>query len=168
MPLEIERKFLIRLPDFTKTENLRIRHITQTYLAKEENAPERRIRRIVENGKVKYVFTSKEEIKKTSAAAVREEIEYEITEDEYNKFMSSADSELTKTRYSFVYEGHTIEIDVYPYEIGGDALEGYAVLEAELSDENEELKIPDFITVVRELTGSREFTNHALAKKKNR
>ena len=74
-------------------------------------------------------------------------------------------SYLTKTRYAFPYSAHTIEIDVYPYEIGGDALVGRAVMEVELKDENEMIDFPSGITVIRELTGTREFSNKTLAKR---
>ncbi|MBQ8370331.1 MAG: hypothetical protein IJY35_10170, partial [Clostridia bacterium] len=68
-------------------------------------------------------------------------------------------------RHSFLFAGHTVEIDVYPYEIGGDAMLGLAVLEIEMASEDEEITIPPFIEVVRELTGSRDFSNKAMAKR---
>ena len=71
---------------------------------------------------------------------------------------------LTKTRYSFPFAGHTVEIDVYPHEIGGDALEGLAVMEIELESPDEAIEFPPFIRVIRELTGTREFSNKALAR----
>ena len=109
----------------------------------------------------------------TLAAALAEAVdgdtlvlrEYEITEEKYNSLRESHDiRELEKTRYAFEYGGHTVEIDVYPHEIGGDALDGYAVLEVEFERENEKIQLPDFIRIVRELTGTSEFSNKTLAK----
>ena len=94
------------------------------------------------------------------------EDEREISEAEYNELMKECITELSKTRFSFPYGGHVIEIDVYPHEIGGDALEGYAVLEVELSSEDEEFALPYFITVIEELTGKKKFSNKAMAKPK--
>ena len=165
MGVEIEHKYLIRLPDLAFVASLpgcRVRHIRQTYLANPggKKKPERRVRRIEEGDTVTWVFTRKEKISKLS----RVEDEREITEEEYLEFYAEASSELTKTRYSFPFEGHIMEIDVYPPEIGGPGLEGRAVLEVELRDEAEEFAVPDFLVIERELTGTKEFSNKTLAR----
>ena len=165
MAIEIERKFLILRPEPDKIASLpgaRVRRITQTYLKKiPGKSVERRVRRIEEDGQVSYVFTKKEKLTKMS----RIENEWEITEAEYREALTEAYSALDKTRYSFPWENHVMEIDVYPYEIGGDALEGYAVLEVELADEEEPFAVPDFLSIERELTGTKEFSNKNLAKR---
>ncbi len=165
MPIEIERKFLIRLPDFavlSAMEGYRVRRITQTYLRPIKGSDtERRVRKIEEDGHVIYVFTKKEKITKMT----RREDEREIDAAEYLDALREAYSSLTKTRFSFPYEKHVIEIDVYPSEIGGPELEGYAVLEVELASEGEDFSLPPFIEVVEELTGTRKFSNKALAKR---
>ena len=164
MAVETERKFLIRLSDLSFVASLpecRVRHIRQTYLSNPggKKHPERRLRRIEEDGVVTFVFTRKEKISKLS----RLEDEREITEDEYRDFYTEAATELTKTRYSFPFEGHVMEIDVYPPAIGGPGLEGKAVLEVELTDEGEEFAVPDFLVIERELTGTKQFSNKTLA-----
>ncbi len=165
MSVEIERKFLIRLPDLQKISALpgcRVRRIVQTYL---ETLPgrkaQRRVRRIRENGRVEYVFTKKENLGGIS----RLENEWVISKEEYDAYLAEAVSRLEKTRYAFPWEGHVMEIDVYPYEIGGDGLVGRAVLEVELGEEGETFAIPDFIEVERELTGTDEFSNKSMAKR---
>lgn len=163
MNIEIERKFLIERPEEEKLkkEDLTVREMVQTYLSENPaNGAERRVRLIKENGATSFVFTEKEKLKGIS----RSENEYEISESEYFNLKREAVSELTKTRYAFPYKSHKIEIDVYPYEIGGNDLEGKAVLEVELQSEDETFALPDYITVIRELTGTREFSNKALAK----
>jgi len=162
MHIEIERKFLIRLPkrdDLTRAGAVS-RFIRQTYLRDGENGEERRIREVTESGKTTYIYTEKTKITRVS----RTEDEREITRDEYLSLRREAKTELTKTRYAFPYEGHTVEIDVYPPEIGGEKMDGYAVLEVELGDEKEAFSLPDFIETVKELTGGREFSNKALAR----
>ena len=162
MAIETERKFLIRLPDpdlLTSLPGCRVRRIRQTYLKKTGKGKERRLRRIEEDGRVSWVFTRKEKLTKLS----RIEDEREITEAEYRDFYAEAETELTKTRYSFPWEGHVMEIDVYPFEIGGPGLEGRAVLEVELRTESEAFAVPDFLVIERELTGTREFSNKTMA-----
>ena len=105
------------------------------------------------------MFTRKEKLTKLS----RMEDEREITEEEYRAYYAEADTELTKTRYSFPFEGHIMEIDVYPPEIGGPGLDGRCVLEVELADEGEEFAVPDFLVIERELTGTKQFSNKTLA-----
>lgn len=166
MNIETERKFLIRLPSEEKLlsqDKLSVRRMTQTYLTPDGDT-ERRIRLIEENGAVSYIYTEKRPI--AGSKISRYENEREITSDEYCRLMRECISELEKTRYSFPFGGHIIEIDVYPHDIGGEALDGYAVLEAELKEADEELTLPDFIEIVRELTGTREFSNKVLAKPK--
>ena len=164
MPTEIERKFLIKLPDngFFAEKRAAVQKMVQTYLTVGADG-ERRIRMIDDDGEISYVFTEKFPIAGTKMS--REEREREITADEYDSLHREAYSELRKVRYSFPHDGHVIEIDVYPHEIGGDALDGMAVMEIELASEDEEFTLPDGITVIRELKGTREFSNKALAKK---
>ena len=133
----------------------------RSYLLRHENDVERRIRKIEDGKNTIYVYTEK----RPKSSTTRLEDERDITEDEYNELMKERYSYLTKTRYAFPYSAHTIEIDVYPYEIGGDALVGRAVMEVELKDENEMIDFPSGITVIRELTGTREFSNKTLAKR---
>ena len=165
MAIETERKFLIELPDADFLASLtgcRIREIIQTYLKDEKGTgAERRVRKINDGGKLTYVFTRKEHVTKMS----RIEDEREIDLEEYATLYADAKSELSKTRYAFPFAGHTVEIDVYPHEIGGDALDGKAVLEVELQSEDEEIVLPGFVKVIRELTGTGEFSNKKLAKK---
>lgn len=165
MAIETERKFLIELPELdflSQLDGCRVREIVQTYLKDEKGTgAERRVRKINEGGTVTYVFTRKEHITKMS----RIEDEREISLEEYTELYKDAKSELSKTRYAFPYYGHTVEIDVYPYEIGGDELNGKAVLEVELEAEDAAIVLPDFVKVIRELTGTGEFSNKKLAKK---
>ncbi|MBQ3706682.1 MAG: hypothetical protein II889_02135 [Clostridia bacterium] len=165
MSVEIERKFLIRLPDLERIAALpgcRVRRIVQTYLqALPGKNVQRRVRLIRENGRETYVFTQKEDLSGIS----RIENERVLSKEEYDAYRKEAFSRLEKTRYAFPWEDHVMEIDVYPYEIGGDGLVGRAILEIELGDEDEAFRIPDFIEVERELTGTKEFTNTGMAKR---
>ena len=166
MATETERKFLIIMPSdafFARfSDTLTVREITQTYLSAQKG--ERRVRKITEGGNTSYVYTEKYEIAGTKMS--REEFEREITEEEYRTLYAEAVSELCKTRYSFEFNAHTIEIDMYPDEIGGEAMRGMCVLEVEIGSEDEKFTLPKEIEVLRELTGTREFSNKVLAKKR--
>lgn len=164
MAIETERKFLIKLPtdEFFSRMGTAVKRMVQTYLTVSGKG-ERRIRLIEENGTLSYVYTEKLPIAGTKMS--REERERKISADEYSLLRREACSELEKVRYSFPHDGHIIEVDVYPHEIGGGALDGMAVMEIELASEDEPFSIPDEITVIRELTGTREFSNKTLAKK---
>lgn len=164
MNIEIERKFLIKLPDtvaLASIEGSSVREIVQTYL--HTDGAERRIRKIVEDGAVTYIYTEKMRV--PGAEISRYEDEREITSGEYAALYKEAATELSKVRYSFPYAGRVIEIDVYPDEVGGELFRGRAILEIEMESEDENLSIPDFIDVIREVTGEKEYSNKRLAEK---
>ena len=154
--LEIEKKFLIKHPD---TEYLKTisdyTEIEQIYLKSEAGISER-IRKRGKDGEYLYYHT----IKRPLTDMTRIEEERLITSDEYNELKKRSDEKyniIYKTRYCVDYEGHTMEIDVFPF------WHKQAFLEVELSSEDEEFGIPDFIKVIRDVTEDKNYTNHALA-----
>lgn len=159
IPIEIERKFLIRIPSYSEMElqsNFRIRKITQTYL-KSDGKKNARVREIIENGQVSYIKTVKERISTLSCY----EDEHAISSEEYKVLLLTADNEkksIHKTRYSFEYCEHILEIDVY------DFWDDRATLEIELESENEEFAIPSFIEVIKEISADKRYKNTNLAK----
>lgn len=156
IPLEIERKFLIKQsPELDENCSEKI-DIAQTYLAGADKDIQRRVRRMERNGDVRYYYTEKRFI----SAAVREENEREINESEYNSLMKEADTSLKtiiKTRRILLYENQRFEIDSYPFS---DAL---ATMELELADEKQEIRFPPFVPVIKEVTGDKAYSNARLA-----
>ncbi|MCM1505963.1 MAG: CYTH domain-containing protein [Ruminococcus flavefaciens] len=153
---EIERKFLVRMPDTAVLDVKRKLNIIQTYLVNGENNAQRRVRQISENGKVRYIYTEKLFI----TAVTRKEMEYEIDEPEYNRLIAQARedySPINKTRYCFDYASQLFELDVYPFS---DSL---AVMELELDSEEQEIIFPDNIEVIAEITGNPDYSNASLA-----
>ncbi len=155
---EIERKYLIEYPDMDmlrRYQGVRCAHITQTYL----NAgceEERRVRKREIDGECDYTLT----IKRAVSDIKRVEIERRITEQDYKRALRDADKtkhSLKKTRYSFEYCGKYLEIDIYPL------WQDRAICEIELSCENEPVHFPDWIRVIREVTGDPEYKNASLA-----
>ena len=159
IPIETERKFLIYMPcldTLCAQPEIRIQEITQTYLLTDgkKNA---RIRKINECGNISYIKTVKERISTLSCY----EEEKEITEEQYLELLKCADNEkqsINKTRYSFRYGKHIIEIDIYSF------WNDRATLEIELKSEDEEFSIPAFIKVVKEVSTDKRYKNTNLAK----
>ena len=115
-PLEIERKFLIRMPNpslLSEQPNVTVKQITQIYLLAEAGCM-KRVRKSVMKDGISYRKTEK---KRLSALTAIEE-ETELSEKEYTSLLSLADPErkpIEKVRYTFPYEGHLLEIDIYPF-----------------------------------------------------
>ena len=64
---------------------------------------------------------------------------------------------ITKTRCAVPYEGHVAEIDIYPF------WQKQAVLEIELNGEDDDVAIPEFVSVIREVTGDHAYSNNKLS-----
>ena len=159
IPLEIERKYLIEYPDleWLKNEpNCQKIEIIQTYIIGEEGS-ETRIRQRGINGHYVYFLTEK----KTISDLKRVEIERRLTRDEYLKLLMKADTtkhQIRKDRYCLTWENQYFEIDVYPF------WKNKAIMEIELSDQDDEINIPSQIKVIREVTAEPEYRNASLAK----
>ena len=159
MGIEIERKYIIKLPDFSvicKMEEYSVSEIVQTYLSSDVGISQR-VRKRTSRGVAVYTQTKKRRIDELSA----EEQEREISAPEYEKLLLLGDAALRpiiKTRHVFKYMGQLFEIDVYP------EWKSTCIMETELNDRNDVVKIPEFITVLREVTGNGEYSNHGMSR----
>ena len=158
-PYEIERKFLIEMPDINKINNptLKKLEIIQTYLKTTSPDTEIRIRQRGYNGD--YVYTKTE--KKKITGIKRIEIEKRISKDEYLNLLMDADTnikQLRKTRYCFVYNNQYFELDIYPF------WKDKAILEIELKNESDAIQIPEYITIIKEVTDDDSYKNINLTK----
>ncbi len=157
---EIERKYLIEKPNIEYLESLpncQKVSIIQTYLKSDENS-EKRIRQRGINGSYTYTLTTKYNVSDIK----RIEVEKRLSEKEYLNELMNQDpnmGQIIKTRYTLIYNNQYFEIDIYPI------MENEAILEIELSDENDIVDIPDFINVIKEVTNDIDYRNHELAKK---
>lgn len=159
-PLEIERKFLIRMPNaeaLAAKDGARVWRISQTYLLSPKGLS-RRVRRICENEDIRYIYTEKIRISPTTA----EEREREIDLHEYTSLLDERDEArrtVEKTRYLLPCpSGHTAEVDIY------DFWTDRATVEVELSSEDEAFSLPNCLSVVREITSDKRYKNAALAR----
>lgn len=158
MAFEIERKYLIEYPDINLLEKYADSksEIAQTYL-KTDNGLTSRVRKRTTDGVTKYIFTEKKRI--TDVKCI--ENEREIGSEEYEKLLKLSDPErrtVEKMRYCIPFNGRVVEVDVYPF------WNDRAIAEVEMEDENEEVVLPDFIKVIRDVTAEKAYKNYAIAK----
>lgn len=158
VPCEIERKFLIAYPDVAALEKLpncqRI-EIIQTYLTAPEGE-ESRVRQRGIDGHYIYFQTIKK-----GTGIKRVEIERRLTQDEYLRLLMDSDPNcrpIRKTRYCLTHDNQYFEIDVYPF------WQDKAIVEIELNNENAEIRFPDLLKVIREVTGDESYKNASLAR----
>ena len=158
-PIEIERKLVIAMPDvsaLSAIDGYSASDIEQTYLTSAPHVT-RRVRARSYSDHTVYTETKKVRIDKMSAF----EDEREITESEYAAMLQEiapGTVTLHKTRHTFPCFGRTVEIDIYPN------WNRTCILEVELKSEDEELILPDFIRVIKEVTGDRRYSNASMSR----
>ena len=160
VPTEVERKFLIKKPneDILKSVPLLERtNIVQTYLISNEEGAERRIRQrgTKENG---YAFYYTE--KQNQDRGKRIEREKKISERQYIELLSEADTtkhQILKSRYCFLHKNQYFELDTYPFDNQN------AILEIELKNIDDEIELPPFIDVIKEVTDDIAYRNSSIA-----
>ena len=158
-PFEIERKFLIYYPNIKELENMsnctKV-DISQTYLKSNDDI-ERRVRARGINGDYLYYLTEKRKISNIK----RVEFERRLTQNEYLALLMETDNKLHtihKTRYCLSENNQYFEIDIYP------EWNNQAIMEIELSSENETIKTPEFIKIIKEVTDNNDYKNYQMAK----
>lgn len=156
---EIERKYLIAMPDtvaLAARPGCAVWEIEQVYLISGKGIT-RRIRRVVENGEVRWYKTFKRRV----TALTAEEDEGRISREEYEGYLAEANPLLrpvVKMRYRAPYEGQLLEFDIYPFWTDR------AVMEIELEREDQPVHIPDWVRVLKEVTDDVRYKNYALAR----
>lgn len=160
LPKEIERKFLIRKPEREFLASLPesdITEIFQTYLLPEDDYfGSRRVRKRGKNHEWQFTYTRKHKI----AYGERIELEEEIPEEQYILLLQEADPDretICKYRCCVPFKGQKLEIDVYAFS------EEYATLEIELTNIQQEVNIPEWLEVIREVTDEAGYSNFALS-----
>ena len=158
--LEIERKYLIKIPKrevFLSQESCVCDKIEQTYLLSEKGVTAR-VRKRESSDRCKYTHTEK--IRLSTLTCI--ENERDIEEKEYTELLKTRNPDLStveKLRYSFPYGKRVVEIDVYPF------WDKVAILEVEIESEDEEITIPNFISILADVTEQKQFKNRAIAEK---
>ncbi len=148
MPLEIERKFLVKGKQW-QTQADGGRRIRQAYLS---NNTKNSVRvRIIDDARAKLT------VKSSYRGIVRDEFEYEIPLDDARGLIELRQSTIIdKVRYKVRSGGIVWEIDEF---FGANA--GLVMAEVELTDADQRITLPDWIG--REVTGDRRYNNSQLA-----
>ena len=160
-PYEIERKYLIEYPDLEWLQQIPTAEkveIIQTYL-NSAAGEEVRVRQRGANGSYMYHET----IKRSISPVKRVEIERRLSQKEYLSLLMEADTtkrQIRKNRYCLTYENQYFEIDIYPF------WNDKAIIEIELSNEDDNIVFPEEIKVIKEVTDDPAYKNIALASRK--
>lgn len=155
MPLEIEKKFLLkRVPTIKFDKVLQI----QQYYCKDNS----RIRKIIDakKGKITYIRTIKK-ARPDLGMGVYDETETFLTEKEFNIALQKANFSIHKTRFiKKINKKIKWEIDSFQQF-------NLVVAEIELPTLKYKFDIPKFIkdNLIMEVTGFNQFTNKSLASK---
>lgn len=162
-PLEIEYKYLIRFPDINmlkKQPLYKCQEMTQLYLelpiGMDENGTRCRIRSITDNDGTRYIKTFKTSV----SDMTRIEIESEITKNEFSHlscYVRKGFSPITKHRHSFSLFGFTYEVDIFPF------WDDRAYIEIEVESESTCPPIPDFISIIKDVTADKKYRNTSLS-----
>ena len=158
VPLEIERKYLIRMPDRALLDRLASRrdYIRQTYLLPLEPGTTERVRLRGCGETAEYTHT----VKRRRTDLTREEREERVSPRAYRALLAWADPALRvieKTRWCIPFGDFTLEVDCFPFWTDR------AYLEIELPAADAVPALPDWAQVVREVTEDPRYTNRALA-----
>ena len=158
-PLEIERKYIIFMPDTAMLDALAGEKwdVMQVYLTGTPAQGSRRVRRIRENGEERWFYSEKLRL----SATTRIEREREIDPGEAAELLREADGEkrpIEKKRWRIPYGGKTVEIDVFPF------WEHQAFCEVELEREDEVFALPEWVRVFREVSAENRYNNNSLAR----
>ena len=165
-PVEIERKYLITPPNDSIIEILKncegysSSAIEQIYIT-DKNGQYGRIRKRQFDDICRYYYTIKQNINGLS----RFETEFEITEQEYDqmsKLVRQGTAPVKKVRICFLYEAQLFELDLYEFD------RAFATLEIELQSEDQSVSLPDFINVIKDVTGDPEYLNFAISQRISR
>lgn len=160
VPLEIERSFLLSKATLVKdiTVPFVASDINQVYLLPKESNIIRRIRKRqqIDGGGTVYTYTEKQDIK----PGVRQEVERIISAREFLILLSEKDPEkqpIVKKRYNFSWEDQYFQLDVISSPMN------LVRLEVELTKEQQELRLPPFLQVVKEVTDDKRYSNISIA-----
>ena len=158
-----KRKYLIEMPDSASLKEkfgASSVEMMQTYLVNSNPNVEKRIRQQKNGEDYLYFYTEK----RIGDDGTRWVTERPISEKQYVNYLMECDAKLhpvLKQKFSFTYEGHRIDIDIYPFS------EDKAVLFAYGIKPDDTPVLPESVKIIREVTGDPEYKNRRLAGKQH-
>lgn len=158
-PHDIKKKLLIHYPDETLLEKMpgcRREEILQTYLVGNENK-EVRVRQSRRESGAVYYKTARYTLPGMQPILIQET----LSKEQYRRQLLDAEPNcrpLQKIRYSFDWDNQFVKVDLYSF------WKDRAIAEVEMNSGDEKPRLPEFLTVIREVTDEPEYKVHALAK----
>lgn len=155
-PVQIQRKYIVNGIDLSKIEEVKLVKLEiEQYM--------------MESGNIEYIYrrTQKEdEIKYTRITKIDTPINNErittqrqISKEEYYQYQIPTKTPIRKTRYCFEYENQYFRLDIFE--------NCFQMLEVETLTPDQQIKIPPFITVEKEVTDDKHYRNGSLYKRIN-
>lgn len=158
-PMEASRKYLVNntdeIIDLLKQKSHKT-HIIQHYLLSSPGF-EKRVRVREKDGSTLYYYSESQII----SPNVRNKWDRIISRRQYDEYMLEADKTLgkiDKERYSFHQNGHYFRYDIFSFD------SSKAILSVQISDVNEEIKIPKEFEIIKDVTEMVNYKNYYLAK----
>ncbi len=156
-PIVDEHRYIVNLVG-NLPEGCMTSQITQTYLVSEPGS-QIRLRRRVDNGKIANTLTVKKLLKNNEMV----ETDRTINNNLYESMLQQADpyrNKIYKERHSFIYHGQYFELDNYHKPVND-----LMILETKGIIGKENVKFPDFIKVIKDITGIKTYDNYNIALK---
>jgi CYTH domain-containing protein len=123
-----------------------------------EEGQTRRVRARTCDGDTTYTYTEKVPVA-VGAHIEREKIITRNTYEQLLEFRIANLSPVSKTRKCFFWKGKFFELDIFDDPVKD------CILEVELSERDEKVELPDFVTLVKEVTGDPAYSNRAIAER---
>lgn len=154
-PVERERKFLVSYPADLNGFKNEVIDIEQTYLLSDTGVA--RVRKRGQHGSYTYTHTIKHYVE----SGTNIEKERMISSREYLSLLTSADpsrKRVVKQRTCFLWKNQYFELDLFQAPIPG-----LCILEAEIDSNDAKIDLPTFLTIHREVTDDKRYSNSEIA-----
>lgn len=163
-PLEIEKKYLIKRPDFRllKQEYGAVPIMIDQFFLNSKEGEQSRIRDRKQDGYSVYYETQKQQ----RDIGVRREVEKRISYGLYSYKLfyerDSSRSMIRKQRHYFLWQNQYFELDLF---LEPRQRKGLTLMEIELDEVGQQVCLPPCIEVIADVTDNPAFTNFSLAKR---
>ncbi len=166
IPIDVYKRYLVKMPDIEMLEknfNSKKIDVLRTYLVNKDNSNERSVVQRGHDGEYAFYYMEKKHFKGYDKI----EVERKLTNlSEYNELIiKEADRSLTpikKTRYCFMWDNKYYELDILP-QWTDRAILKIQYTKQEKKQENSTADVPNFLTVIEEITNDKSYTNYSLA-----
>ena len=153
-PIQRQYRYVINELDLNKIKDIHMvkLELEQLFIEEKENEIIM-IRKTTKDGSSIYSKTVKLDTNITNERIVSTK---KITEEEYSEYTKDNSKLIRKNRYCFTYNNQYYKLDIF------EEPEGLMILETDLTNKSSEVKIPDFIKVIEDVTNNKEYRNSSI------